>query len=207
MRVIGGKAKGHRFKVPKGGGVRPTAGRVKESLFNILPHDLAGLKILDLFAGSGNLSVEALSRGAAQALLVDLSRNAATTIRQNLRTLGLAHRAQVWSASALQAIRRLARRGETFDLVFVDPPYEKGWTAKILAALAREGLLRENGMVIAEHSVREEIQESYGSLVREDHRRYGSTVLSFFRSQATEDSAAGEEKNGVHERGGLSRVF
>lgn len=203
MRVIGGKVKGHRFKVPKGRAVRPTAARVKEALFNILPHDLSGLKILDLFAGSGNLSVEALSRGAAEAVLVDLSPKLARTIRENLRTLGFAARTQVWTASALQAIRRLAHRRYTFDLVFVDPPYEKGWTGKIVAALGREGLLRQSGMVIAEHSIREEVQESYGSLVLQDRRRYGSTVLSFFR---LDDSAAREEKNGIHERRDLSRV-
>ncbi|HEV8341512.1 MAG TPA: 16S rRNA (guanine(966)-N(2))-methyltransferase RsmD [Candidatus Binatia bacterium] len=203
MRVIGGKVKGHRFKVPKGRAVRPTAARVKEALFNILPHDLSGLKILDLFAGSGNLSVEALSRGAAEAVLVDRSPKLARTIRENLRTLGFADRTQVWTASALQAIRRLAHRRYTFDLVFVDPPYEKGWTGKIVAALGREGLLRQSGMVIAEHSIREEVQESYGSLVLQDRRRYGSTVLSFFR---LDDSAAREEKNGIHERRDLSRV-
>jgi 16S rRNA (guanine(966)-N(2))-methyltransferase RsmD len=203
MRVIGGKVKGHRFKVPKGRAVRPTAARVKEALFNILPHDLSGLKILDLFAGSGNLSVEALSRGAAEAVLVDRSPKLARTIRENLRTLGFAARTQVWTASALQAIRRLAHRRYTFDLVFVDPPYEKGWTGKIVAALGREGLLRQSGMVIAEHSIREEVQESYGSLVLQDRRRYGSTVLSFFR---LDDSAAREEKNGIHERRDLSRV-
>jgi 16S rRNA (guanine(966)-N(2))-methyltransferase RsmD len=158
---------------------------------------------LDLFAGSGNLSVEALSRGAAEAVLVDRSPKLARTIRENLRTLGFAARTQVWTASALQAIRRLAHRRYTFDLVFVDPPYEKGWTGKIVAALGREGLLRQSGMVIAEHSIREEVQESYGSLVLQDRRRYGSTVLSFFR---LDDSAAREEKNGIHERRDLSRV-
>lgn len=203
MRVIGGKVKGHRFKVPKGRAVRPTGARVKEALFNILPHDLSGLKILDLFAGSGNLSVEALSRGAAEAVLVDLSPKLARTIRENLRTLGFADRTQIWTSSALQAIRRLAHRRYTFDLVFVDPPYEKGWTGKIVAALGREELLRQSGIVIAEHSIREEVQESYGSLVLQDRRRYGSTVLSFFR---LDDSAAREEKNGIHERRDLSRV-
>ena len=92
MRVIGGDAKGRRLKVPKGRNLRPTAARVKEALFNILPHDLGGLEILDLFAGTGNMTVESLSRGAAAATLVEVSREAARVIRKNLHTLGVADR-------------------------------------------------------------------------------------------------------------------
>src|SRR2546426_7496747 len=123
MRVISGQAKGHRLKVPKGRAVRPTAGRVKEALFNILPHDLSGLRVLDLFAGTGNLSAEALSRGAAAAILVDFSPKAGRTIRENLRMLGFSDRSELWTVSVLQSVRLLSRRGETFDLIFFDPPY------------------------------------------------------------------------------------
>jgi 16S rRNA (guanine966-N2)-methyltransferase len=180
MRVISGQAKGHRLKVPKGRAVRPTAARVKEALFNILPHDLSGLKALDLFAGTGNLSAEALSRGAAAAILVDISPKVGRTIRENLRMLGFSERSEVWTVSVPQSLRRLSRRGETFDLIFLDPPYERGWVGKILSAIAREELLREAGIVVAEHSSREEVQESYGPLGLQDQRRYGSTILSFF---------------------------
>src|SRR4029453_5603766 len=98
MRVIGGERKGRRLLVPKGQAVRPTAARGKESLFNILPHNFSGMKVLDLFAGSGNLRIEALSRGAAKAVLVDASARSATTIRENLRRLGLTARTEVWVA-------------------------------------------------------------------------------------------------------------
>ncbi|SRR2546425_2743001 len=180
MRVISGQAKGHRLKVPKGRAVRPTAGRVKEALFNILPHDLSGLRVLDLFAGTGNLSAEALSRGAAAAILVDFSPKAGRTIRENLRMLGFSDRSELWTVSVLQSVRLLSRRGETFDLIFFDPPYEKGWVGKILSAIARAGLLREAGIVVAEHSSREKVRENYEALGLQDQRRYGSTVLSFF---------------------------
>lgn len=180
MRVIAGKIKGRRLRAPKGQGLRPTAARVKEALFNILPHDLSGLRVLDLFAGTGNLSVEALSRGAVQAVLVDASRKAEVAIRENLRTLGLSNSSEVWSAPVLKAVRALARRGEKFDLIFLDPPYEKGWVEKILRGLAEEDLLRVEGMVVAEHSVREKIEERYGRLYLRDQRRYGATLLSFF---------------------------
>jgi 16S rRNA (guanine(966)-N(2))-methyltransferase RsmD len=181
MRVIGGQAKGRRLKAPKGRALRPTADRVKEALFNILPRDLSGYRVLDLFAGTGNLSVEALSRGASDALLTDSSRQARKAIEENLRALGFEGRSRVWSAPVLSSIRRLSQRGESFDLIFLDPPYEKGWVGTSLRAVARGGLLRESGLLVAEHSVREKVEERYGSLTLRDQRRYGSTQLSFFQ--------------------------
>src|SRR6187431_2023308 len=98
MRVIGGAARGRRLKVPKGQATRPTAAPVKESLFNILPHDFSGMRVLDLFAGSGNVSIEALSRGAVLAVLVDESPRATAVIRENLRRLNLTESTQLWTA-------------------------------------------------------------------------------------------------------------
>jgi 16S rRNA (guanine(966)-N(2))-methyltransferase RsmD len=180
MRVIGGTAKGHRLKSPKGGSLRPTADRVKEALFNILPHDLSGLRVLDLFAGTANLTLEALSRGAREAYLVDASREAEKTIHKNLQALGFSQKARVWVSPVLRAIRVLGRRGEKFDLIFVDPPYEKGLVGRVLGTIAREGLLREAGFLVAEHSGKEEVKERFGSLSLHDQRRYGGTLLSFF---------------------------
>lgn len=180
MRVISGQAKGHTLKVPKGRALRPTSGRVKEALFNILPHDLSGFKVLDLFAGTGNLSAEALSRGAAKALLVESSRQAGKTIRGNLEALGLSESAKLWISPALRAVRLLSRRGESFDLILLDPPYEQNWVGKTLRAIAQEKILGDGGTVVAEHSVREKVEESYGPLALQDQRRYGTTMLSFF---------------------------
>ena len=147
MRVISGAAKGRRLKSFKGRTLRPTADRVKEALFNILSHDLSGLKVLDLFAGTGNLTLEALSRGAQEACLVDRSQGAATMIRANLHTLGFSKRSRVVVMPVLRAIRSLAAKGERFDLIFVDPPYEKGWLERVLVAVARENLLEEKGII------------------------------------------------------------
>ena len=180
MRVIGGTAKGHRLKSPKGRSLRPTADRVKEALFNILPHDLSGLRVLDLFAGTANLTLEALSRGAREAYLVDGSREAERTIHKNLQALGFSQKARVWVLPVLRAIHVLGRRGEKFDLIFVDPPYEKGLVGRVLGTIAREELLREAGVLVAEHSGKEEVNESFGSLSLHDQRRYGGTFLSFF---------------------------
>jgi len=180
MRVIGGNAKGRRLKVPRGQALRPTAGRVKESLFDILPHDLSGIKVLDLFAGTGNLTIEALSRGAAEATLVDSSAESGKAIKENLRRLNWTDRTNVWIAPAIRAVRLLARRGETFDLIFLDPPYERRLVEPVLRMIAKENLLRDAGVLIAEHSIREPIESHHEALVLKDQRRYGSTLLSFF---------------------------
>jgi 16S rRNA (guanine(966)-N(2))-methyltransferase RsmD len=180
MRIIGGRAKGRRLKAPKGQALRPTAARVKEALFDILPHDLSDCRVLDLFAGSGNLSLEALSRGAAEAVLVDASRSATQTIRDNLDRLGFRSRASVWTMPVLRAIRRLARQRRKFELVFLDPPYEKDIISDALRTLAQAELLHENGLAVVEHSIREKAEQSYGQLGLQDQRRYGSTLLSFY---------------------------
>lgn len=189
MRIIGGNARGRRLKTPKGQGVRPTSARVKESLFNILPHDLAGMKVLDLFAGTGNLTIEALSRGAAEALLVDSSPRSERTIRENLRQLGLVDRTRVWMMPVARALRELAARGETFDIIFLDPPYERRLLEPTLKIIAGGALLRPSGMLIAEHSTRETVERNYGTLALADQRRYGDTLLSFYRARSEVETA------------------
>ena len=180
MRIIGGTARGRRIKAPKGSAIRPTADRVREALFNILAQDLSGHEVLDLFAGSGSLSLEALSRGAASALLVDESAQAAGLIRRNLEMLGFADRARIWSQPVGKALSRLTADGAAYDAVFLDPPYDHGWVEKALTMISQGRLLQAGGVAVAEHSVRDEVGERYGQLVRRDRRRYGDTVLSFF---------------------------
>ena len=189
MRVIGGAARGRRLKVPKGQAIRPTAARVKESLFNILPHDFSGMRVLDLFAGSGNVSIEALSRGAEIAILIDESARSAAVIRENLEQLGLSKRAQVWTAPVTRSLRNLARAGERFDLIFLDPPYDRRLVGTTLKALGQSHLLKSGGKVVAEHSTREVVKSEYDQLVLNDQRRYGDTLLSFFITEATTNSA------------------
>jgi 16S rRNA (guanine966-N2)-methyltransferase len=184
MRVIGGNARGRRLKVPRGKTLRPTAARVKEALFNILPHDLSGTKVLELFAGTGNVTIEALSRGAAEAILVDSSAQSGKAIRENLHRLHLADRTKVWITPVARALRLLTRRGETFDMIFLDPPYEHNWIGTTLKIIGEGRLLRETGVLVAEHSIREKVEPSYDSLALRDQRRYGSTLLSFFAREA-----------------------
>ncbi len=208
MRIIGGHAGGRRLKAPKGQALRPTAARVKEALFNILPRDLSGAKLLDLFAGTGNLTIEALSRGAAEAILIDSSIESGRIIRENLRRVRFFNRAKVWITPVARALRLLARRGESFDLIFLDPPYEHRMIETTLKIIAKGSLLRPSGVLIAEHSIREELQRCYDSLLLHDQRRYGSTLLSFFRQAPnTNLPSQGPSDHGTKQHRALSRLF
>lgn len=182
MRVIGGAAKGRRLRAPKGQAVRPTADRVKESLFNILPRDFSGARVLDLFAGSGNLSIEALSRGAAHAVLIDFSPRSAATIKENLQRLGFAAQTEVWTAPVARSLKSLARRRDSFDYIFLDPPYDQGLAGRSLELIGRCALLRAPGTLVIEHSAREAVSPEYGPLRLHDQRRYGDTRLSFYEA-------------------------
>ena len=188
MRVIGGAAKGRRLRAPKGPAVRPTADRVKESLFNILPRDFSGARVLDLFAGSGNLSIEALSRGAAYAVLIDSSARSAAVIRENLQRLGFAAQTEVWMAPVARALRSLARRKEIFDYIFLDPPYDQELAGPTLEIIDQCGLLRATGTLVIEHSAREALTQAFGTLQLHDQRRYGDTRLSFYEASAAIES-------------------
>lgn len=149
-------------------------------MFNILPRDLTGQRVLDLFAGSGSLSLEALSRGAASVLLVDESEEAARLIRQNLKTLEFTDRAWIWMMPISKALRQLENEGKAYDAILLDPPYEDYWVEKALAMISKARILQKEGVAVAEHSVREGVGERCDALVRYDQRRYGDTVLSFF---------------------------
>jgi 16S rRNA (guanine(966)-N(2))-methyltransferase RsmD len=190
MRVISGKSKGRRLIAPKGRAVRPTADRIKESLFNILSRDFTGMRVLELFAGTGSVSIEALSRGAASALLVDASERSGRIIRENLRRLDLSDRAQLWVMPVDRALRSLAKQGQTFDLVFLDPPYDQNLVGRSLETLASLNRLSPGAVVVAEHSIREPVKSNYASLSLNDQRRYGDTLLSFFRRIASSDPTA-----------------
>jgi 16S rRNA (guanine(966)-N(2))-methyltransferase RsmD len=192
MRVISGKAKGRRLVAPKGGAIRPTADRIKESLFNILPRDFSGMKILELFAGTGNVSIEALSRGAESALLIDASERSARIIRENLRRLDLTDRAQMWVMPVRRALNAVGRQGQKFDVIFLDPPYDQKLVGRSLELIASIDPVYPTGVVVAEHSVRETLKTSYGFLSLNDQRRYGDTLLSFFRHAAANSAVQGD---------------
>lgn len=179
MRVIAGIAKGHPLKAPKGRGTRPTADRVREALFNVLAVRVPEARVLDGFAGTGALGIEALSRGAEAAVFVESDCATAEIIRDNLNRTGLMEAATVLVQDVAQT-RRLFPLGP-FNLIFLDPPYDRGWVARLLELFGQEGLLAEDGLLALEHSRREPAGEEAGSLVRVRQLTYGDTVISLFR--------------------------
>lgn len=178
MRIIAGIARGRSILAPKGRNTRPTLDRVKESLFSILQFSISGARTLDLYAGSGNLGLEALSRGAAYAVFNDFDRGCCDIIRRNLDTLGFSDRAAVMQADALAAVTRLSG-GQAFDLVFLDPPYHLG-AQQALEALFRMGLISVDGQVIVEHAWEKPPHAVELLMEHIDTRKYGDTGLSFF---------------------------
>lgn len=178
MRIIAGTARGRQILAPQGRNTRPTLGRVKESLFGILQFSLNDARILDLYAGSGNLGLEALSRGAAFAVLNDMDRNCCEIIRRNINSLGFCERVSVMQMDASAAIARLAG-GQAFDIVFLDPPYRMG-AQQALEELFRTGLVAPSGMVIVEHAWEDAPHAAGERMICADVRKYGDSGLSFF---------------------------
>ncbi len=150
MRVIAGSARRLQLKAPEGMDTRPTTDRVKESLFNMLNPDLYDCAFLDLFSGSGAIGIEALSRGAKTAVFVDMSPVCADIIKQNLFVTRLADRAEIIRDDVFTAIRRLADRGDKFDIIFMDPPYAEGFYAPVLGEIRRTKILTTDGYIVAE---------------------------------------------------------
>lgn len=180
MRIITGKAKGCRLKAPRGMTTRPTADRVKESLFNILGRDVAGARVLDLFAGTGNLGLEALSRGAAAAAFVDQSAESVRVIRENALHTKLIDQAQIIRGDVFSALRRFAHSKEKFNLLFCDPPYLKNLAQETLKLLDKIELLAENSVVVIEHDCKDDLELVLDNLVFQRRQVYGQTAISFF---------------------------
>jgi len=192
VRVIGGTARGRRLAAPRGERVRPTADRVKEALFSILTSllgNLEGLRVLDIFAGTGNLGIEALSRGCREAVFVDSHRESVAVIRQNLTRLGFTDQGQVMLMDATSAIQSLAGNTAPFQIIFLDPPYRLGLAEKVLTQLATAPVVSDETIIVAESDPGEHLPDSSGPLFQFDRRVYGDTALTFFQKGTADDHA------------------
>ena len=174
--------KGKRLFSPKGQELRPTSDRVKEAIFDILQDQFQGQNVLDLFAGTGALGIECLSRGASKAVFVEESPRSLSALRRNIEECRLKKQAEVLGQKVLPALKILEARGEVFGLIFLDPPYDKGEARKVLEMLSKSPILTPGTLVVTEHSLSEEI-DSIPALQRVDLRKYGRTLVSFFRPE------------------------
>jgi 16S rRNA (guanine966-N2)-methyltransferase len=179
MRIIAGIFKGRRL-APVKARTRPTAAKVREAVFNILGPAVDGVRVLDLFAGTGALGIEAMSRGATAAVFVEDHPEALKALRRNLEDLGLQGKTRVWPLPVISALKKMAIMGEGFNVVFLDPPYAGGEAAAVLNALTFLDLLSTGAQVVVEHSRRLTLPEESGRLRRIDLRRYGDTQIAIY---------------------------
>ena len=180
MRVITGTARGRRLKTPDNYDIRPTTDNVKESLFNILQFDIEGRRVLDLFAGTGQLGIECLSRGAANVTFVDKDRNAVKIVRENLKSCGL--NATVLQEDAL----RILERGQKYDLIFVDPPYDSDLYEAVLDRINLVDILSEGGIIICEARRERGLPEMTAPYRKCKEYCYGKVKLCLYKKEPTE---------------------
>ena len=186
MRIIGGDARGRTIVAPAGAKTRPTQDYVRESLFNIIRWDVEDARVLDLFAGTGALSLEALSRGARSAVLVDMDRAAGAAIRKNMETSRLSEKCRLIPRDYHAAMDVLAAEGARFDLVFIDPPYKMENTGEMCAALYDKGLLAEAFLLVVEHR-KGRVPMLDARFEAFDLRHYGDTEITFVRRAQQEE--------------------
>ena len=178
MRVISGKAKGVVLKTPEGMQTRPTADRVKEALFSILQFDLPGTKVLDLFGGTGQLGIEAISRGAKSAVFVDAGDAPCKLIKENLRRAKMEQECRVVRADYLQF---LSQCRETFDIIFLDPPYAEVFLENAIKKISEIDILQSGGIIVSERPVEKPLNLEIDGFSRTKDYKYGKTLLTLFR--------------------------
>lgn len=183
MRVITGSARGRVLKTVEGMDVRPTSSMVKESVFNIIQFEVPCARVLDLFCGSGQMGIEALSRGAEHCVFVDASPVSAACTKENLKHTGLFEKSRV---ASMDAIAFLKTTKDTFDIAFLDPPYEKGLLQQALPLLAQK--VSDGGIIICEHPKEDVLEDVYGAFERVKDYKYGKIMLTTYRKpQQTEE--------------------
>ncbi len=176
MRIITGSARGSKLKAPKGDNTRPTADRVKESLFNILGSFIYDKNVLDLFSGTGNLALESLSRGAAKATMVDMAVESISVIKYNAQHTHLNDKTAILKSDVFSAIKKLHQKREKFDIIFCDPPYHKELCLRVLETLQEYPLLAIDGVIVMEHAIDDELPETQGAFTLLRRKKYGSTT-------------------------------
>ena len=178
MRVITGKARGVVLKTPEGMATRPTADRVKEALFSIIQFDIPGARVLDLFGGTGQLGIEALSRGAKSAVFIDEREDACKLIRENLKRTGLQEDARVWRSDYMSYLNRC---NEKFDVIFLAPPYAEVFLENSLKMITEIDILQSGGIIVTERPLGKKLLWDFPGYARSKDYKYGKTLLTLYR--------------------------
>jgi 16S rRNA (guanine966-N2)-methyltransferase len=188
MRISGGTAKGRRTatkslltKNSEGERLRPTSSKVREALFDILRNKIEGASFVDLYAGTGTVGLEALSRGTGRSVFVEPDELRIRTIKNNVLRLGFLEQALVAKGRAYEFLQKASVENESFDIFFIDPPYDSEEIEKVLPLLGEEGLVNEDGVVIVEHFFKRQVPEKAGRLKIKRSYRYGDTMLTLYR--------------------------
>ena len=183
LRVVGGSLRGRNLIPFKEDKIRPTSDKVKEALFNIIaPYLTEGMLVADFCAGTGNLGIEAISRGAGKTVFVELDRACLAVLQENLDRCRIKDRAELILSDVKKAIARLETKGYLFDLILLDPPYAKGLADETMEILG-ESAIASKALVVVEHSATDDIKERYGALEMKDRRKYKNSSLSFFKGE------------------------
>lgn len=180
LRIISGNCRGKKLKSPKNNLIRPTSDKVKEAVFNILGSRVLDSKFLDLFAGTGNIGIEALSRGAKNAVFVDNNYNSLKIIRQNLELANLLNRSEIINNNCLTAVSKLKHKYEKFNIIYMDPPYNMKNICELLLKIADNKLLDREGVLLVEHDKNKKLDEQINDLIKTKHKRYGDTYISYY---------------------------
>lgn len=179
LRIIAGELKGRRLRSVRGTKTRPTANRIREAIFNILAFRIQEATVLDLFAGTGAYGIEALSRGAESAVFIDSAKNSITVLRENINHLSLERSTETFRWDPTRNLNCLHSLRKTFNLIFIDPPYNKNMIVPALRHLQNSQSMQKDAIVVVEHSHLEPIQLPQLSFEISDHRRYGKTLVTF----------------------------
>ena len=191
MRVISGKVRGLKLDTPKNLDVRPTTDRVKESLFNIINPYIRESNILDLFAGTGSLGIECLSRGAKNCIFVDKSKESIGIVKSNIKKARVENESTILNIDFKDAVKRLSVQKQKFDVIFMDPPYYENMFIDCLKSIDEFSLLKEDGLVVVEHDTNDLFDDNIGRLYKSREKKYGNTTITFYKLEELD----GEQEN------------
>ena len=182
MRITSGTLKNRKIKSREGKETRPTLERIKEAIFSIIGDKITDARFLDLYSGTGNMAIEALSRGASRAVMIEQDKEALRIIIDNVNDLKLDGKCRAYKNDVFRALEILGRKKEKFDIIFLDPPYKENITEKTLEKISESEILADDGIIISEHIVYEKSKDTVGNLVKYDERDYNKKIVTFYKS-------------------------